>query len=306
MTEPASATPAAPGQTPVRRAVPFLVVAGVVAAILVLLAVGGRFDEPTLGPAAFRPTTTSSATLPEPTGPGPSDPATATAPTTAPTTGAATTDSATTTGPDLAPLAARQTEVATVRPGTGTIAVFDGPDGRETRRVENPGEYGQDQVFVVVESQPGWIEVQLPVRPNGSAGWIRADDVTTTVHDYQIHVGLTAHRMQVQDGAEVVLDTPVGVGTSDTPTPGGLVYTWVLIAPTNSGYGAYAYGLSGFSEVLERFGGSDARLGIHGTKDSSSIGRDVSHGCVRVPDEAIVELVEDVGLPLGVPVVIEE
>jgi lipoprotein-anchoring transpeptidase ErfK/SrfK len=92
------------------------------------------------------------------------------------------------------------------------------------------------------------------------------------------------------------------VGTSDTPTPAATYFTWVLLAPTNSGYGQYAYGLSGFSDVLQTFAGGDARLGIHGTSDASSIGRTVSHGCIRVSDTTVKTMVEKLGLPLGVPV----
>ena len=98
--------------------------------------------------------------------------------------------------------------------------------------------------------------------------------------------------------------TTIGVGTSDTPTPAATYYTWVLLAPTNSGYGQYAYGLSGFSDVLDEFAGGDARLGIHGTDDESSIGRNVSHGCIRITDETVIKMVEELQLPLGVPVTV--
>jgi len=183
--------------------------------------------------------------------------------------------------------------------------VYESPGATGPRStVANPGEYGQAQVFLVLDRQPGWVHVVLPVRPNGSTGWLRDGDVSLTQHRYRMSVSLSGHRFQVFDGKRLIVDPPAGIGTSDTPTPGGTYYTWVLIDPTNSGYGAFAYGLSGFSEVLDRFGGSDGRLAIHGTTDASTIGRDVSHGCVRISDEVITELVEDVGLPLGVPVTV--
>jgi len=80
-----------------------------------------------------------------------------------------------------------------------------------------------------------------------------------------------AHQAEPVKG--VVVEGAAGIGTSDTPTPGGEYYTWVAIDPTNSDYGAYAYGLSGFSEKVSNFNGGDGRLGIHGTDDTSSIGR---------------------------------
>ncbi len=123
-------------------------------------------------------------------------------------------------------------------------------------------------------------------------------------------VELGAHRITVFDGARVLLSEPIGVGTSDAPTPGGLYYTTALVRPDdaagrydpNGPYGAYAYPLSGFSEVLFDFGGGDGRIGIHGTNDPSSLGGDVSHGCIRMSNAAITTLTDL--LPLGTPVVI--
>jgi lipoprotein-anchoring transpeptidase ErfK/SrfK len=91
---------------------------------------------------------------------------------------------------------------------------------------------------------------------------------------------------------------------AQTPTPGGLYYIKELLKPPNPNtvYGPYAYGLSGFSDALESFEGGDAVIGIHGTNDPSGLGKDVSHGCIRMPNDQIIKLVEEIKLPLGVPV----
>jgi len=206
--------------------------------------------------------------------------------------------------PALSP--AGETIVATARPEVGQVPVFASPGApAPAHTLGNPSpEYGALQVFVVRERRDGFVRVVLPIRPNASSGWVRESDVTLARHDYRIDVSLSAHRFRVVRGAQVVVEGGAGIGTSDTPTPGGEYYTWVAIDPTNSGYGAYAYGLSGFSEKLSNFNGVDARLGIHGTDDASSIGRDVSHGCIRISNEHVTALVEQVGLPLGVPVVV--
>jgi lipoprotein-anchoring transpeptidase ErfK/SrfK len=202
-------------------------------------------------------------------------------------------------------LPSRSSQVATVREGIGEVPVHASATatGEPDQVLPAEGDYGQRQVFLVIESEGPRLHVRLPVRPNGSTGWIDADLVDVHEHDYQIQVSLSGFEMVVQKGDGVVLETPIGVGTQDTPTIGGEFYTWVLIDPTNAGYGSYAYGLSGFSS-LEQFAGGDGRMGIHGTEDDSSIGRNVSHGCIRVPDEVVVQMVEEVGLPLGVPVTI--
>jgi lipoprotein-anchoring transpeptidase ErfK/SrfK len=61
--------------------------------------------------------------------------------------------------------------------------------------------------------------------------------------------------------------------------------------------------LSGYSNVLTDFAGGDGVVGIHGTNDPSTIGKDVSHGCIRMTNENITKLAKS--LPLGVPVVIQ-
>lgn len=95
---------------------------------------------------------------------------------------------------------------------------------------------------------------------------------------------------------------PAGIGTSDTPTPGGTFYLKELLAPTNpdGAYGPYAYGLSGFSTTLQSFAGGEAVIGLHGTNSPSSIGHDVSFGCIRMRNADITALARL--LPLGTPV----
>ena len=52
--------------------------------------------------------------------------------------------------------------------------------------------------------------------------------------------------------------------------------------------------------MLFDFGGGDGQFGIHGTNDPSGLGRDVSHGCIRMSNAGITLLAQT--LPLGVPV----
>jgi lipoprotein-anchoring transpeptidase ErfK/SrfK len=187
------------------------------------------------------------------------------------------------------------------------VPVFANPgDVEPIQRLENPKKPNNTPVvFLVREQQPDWLHVLLPVRPNGSTGWVRASDVDLTTHDYRILIELTAHRLTVWKGEEVFAQEPIGVGTGTTPTPGGLYFTTELLVPPpgNDAYGPYAYGLSGYSEVLYKFGEGDGQLGIHGTNDPSSIGRNVSHGCIRLSNEAITRLATT--LPIGVPVEIK-
>lgn len=183
------------------------------------------------------------------------------------------------------------------------VEVFAEPaEGEPTATLDNPNENGAPLVFLVEQNQGDWLQVLLPIRPNGSTGWIRTADVTVASNTYSIDIALAEHRLVVRDGDEVVVDAAIGVGTASTPTPGGKYYIKELLQPPDpdGAYGPYAYGLSGFSNVLDEFNGGDGVIGIHGTNEPEAIGTDVSHGCIRVDNATITQMAGM--LPLGTPV----
>jgi lipoprotein-anchoring transpeptidase ErfK/SrfK len=159
------------------------------------------------------------------------------------------------------------------------------------------------QVFLVKSLDPnGWVEVLLPVRPNGSTGWVHVTDVSLTPDPYHVVVSLGAHTVTVTKATDVVYSGPVAVGAPETPTPTGSYYLYVLLqSPDPTGpYGPFAYGLSSHSDALATFAGGDAEIGLHGNADASVLGQSVSHGCVRMDNNAITMLSSL--LPLGTPV----
>lgn len=183
-----------------------------------------------------------------------------------------------------------------------SVPVTDEPGGPTVRTLKNPTDTGAPLTFLVVQQQGKDLQVILPVRPNGSRGWIATENVKLSADPYRVVVELGAHRLQAFNGAEVVLDAPIGVGTAETPTPGGTYFIKELLKTSRPGgpYGPYAYGLSGFSNVLTDFAGGTGVIGIHGTNEPQLVGRDVSHGCIRLRNEDILTLVPV--LPLGTPV----
>jgi lipoprotein-anchoring transpeptidase ErfK/SrfK len=190
------------------------------------------------------------------------------------------------------------TEVDTSGGGGGEVAVFAQPDAPQPQTsITNPqsaeGLNVGPVVFLAkgpVDPTADWLEVHLPIRPNNSTGWVRRADVSLTAHNFRIDVMLSAHKIRVYEGRQRVIDEPIGVGTEQTPTPGGTFYIRSLIASTDPAYGTYAFGLSGFSEVHETFNGGPGDIGIHGTNDPSTIGTDVSNGCIRLVDEVVIRL----------------
>jgi lipoprotein-anchoring transpeptidase ErfK/SrfK len=68
--------------------------------------------------------------------------------------------------------------------------------------------------------------------------------------------------------------------------------------------GAWALGISGYSDVLDQFGTGDGQIALQGTTDPGDLGREVSSGCIRLDNGAIGHLARI--LPLGTPVTVRK
>ncbi|HKY48446.1 MAG TPA: L,D-transpeptidase [Acidimicrobiia bacterium] len=188
------------------------------------------------------------------------------------------------------------------------VEIFDGPElAAPSYVLESATSLGSPRVFLV-ETGPvdGWVEVSLPIRPNGSTGWVRAGALDLDVIDYAIFVDLSDRRLRLERGEEVVLDTAVAIGSPHNPTPTGSYFVTDIVELTDPGgpWGPFALGLSAFSDTITEFNGGNGIIGIHGTNRPASIGEPVSLGCVRVPNEIAAQLAELV--KLGTPVEIVE
>jgi len=184
------------------------------------------------------------------------------------------------------------------------VQVYAHPsDPRSSAALSSSTEFGNVRALPVVARAPDWLEVQLPLRPNGSSGWIRARDAQLGYIYDEIIVDLTARTLVWSRSGAVMLTTTVGIGAHSSPTPTGSFFlTDVLPRDPAGSYGAWILALDGHSEAFTEFEGGDARIAIHGTDDPSSIGSSVSSGCVRVASGPLVTLAAS--LPLGTPVVI--
>ncbi|HVX18851.1 MAG TPA: L,D-transpeptidase family protein [Acidimicrobiales bacterium] len=195
---------------------------------------------------------------------------------------------------------------ATVARAATDLDVFASPGATmPTRILPAKTSFGTARALLVMSAAGEWLQVLLPVRPNGSTGWIRRTDVAIRQVTTRIDVDLASRTLTLRDGDTVVIQTPVAVGAPDVPTPTGTfsVVDKLATGDDAGAYGPFALGLSGHSDVLTEFGGGDGQVGIHGTNDPSSIGRAVSHGCVRVPNDVAVEL--NAIVALGTPVTIK-
>lgn len=177
-------------------------------------------------------------------------------------------------------------------------------DTHAWRTLHNPNGEGAPLVFLVRHRQPQRLQVLLPIRPNGSVGWIRAAQVRLTTTAYRMDVSLHTRRLVVRDGDHTLLTAPVAVGRKGTPTPKGRFFVTSLLKPPDphGAYGPYAFGLSAFSDVLFHFGGGPGQIGLHGTDQPGLLGRSISHGCIRLSNHDVRALARVI--PLGTPVTV--
>ena len=150
---------------------------------------------------------------------------------------------------------------------------------------------------------PIWYRVQLPLRPNGVQGFVRARAVTVGSVRTRIVVDVSRRLLVFYRRGRAVLRTRVAVGSSATPTPTGTFYVNQRLIPTDpSGpYGPGAIGVSAFSDVLTGWA-QGGPIAIHGTNEPWSIGRPVSNGCIRVRNRVLRRLFAET--PAGTPVLV--
>lgn len=160
--------------------------------------------------------------------------------------------------------------------------------GRLARRTE----FGTRRSLLVRVSRGAWTQVLLPDRPNGSTGWVRTADVSFSAVPYELRIDLSRRQLTLLKAGRRVLRAPVAIGAPSTPTPPGFTYVTDRIEPTKAHgpFGEFVFALAHHSAVLTEFGGGDGQVAIHGTNDRSSLGRNVSHGCIRVSNETMRRL----------------
>ena len=136
-----------------------------------------------------------------------------------------------------------------------------------------------------------WYFVQLPLKPNGITGWVRAADVALEAVTTRVVVDLSDRQVTLFDRGRHVLSAPAAIGSPATPTPVGDFYVNQRLVPADASgpFGPGAIGISAFSEVLTGWvqGGP---IAIHGTNRPDLIGGAVSNGCIRVRNDLLRRL----------------
>jgi lipoprotein-anchoring transpeptidase ErfK/SrfK len=153
------------------------------------------------------------------------------------------------------------------------------------------------------ECRRRWYRVQLPMRPNGITGYVRARGLWVGRVTTRIVVDLSDRRVIVFRKGRRFLSAKAAIGSSVTPTPRGRFYVNQRLIPTDrrGPYGPGAIGISAFSEVHTGWtqGGPVA---IHGTNQPWSIGHPVTNGCIRLHNRVLKRLFR--ATPAGTPVLV--
>ena len=107
-----------------------------------------------------------------------------------------------------------------------------------------------------------------------------------------IDVSTSKHQLKLFDGNRLIKSYPIGVGKILSPTPTG---TFTIVNKQLNPGGPFGSLWMGLSKP---------HYGIHGTNKPNSIGKNVSHGCIRMHNHDVLELSSRV--PIGTWVAIHK
>ena len=163
---------------------------------------------------------------------------------------------------------------------------------------------GERTTLPVLARRGRWLKVMLPGRPNGHDGWILEQATARSVTDWHIVVDTSRRQVTLYLAGRRVRTLEAVVGKPSTPTPIGEFFIEESVALRATDVGApFALALSARSNVLQEFDGGPGQIALHGLDNVGGVpGTAVSHGCVRLPDQAMRWLVARVGP--GVPVTV--
>lgn len=75
------------------------------------------------------------------------------------------------------------------------------------------------------------------------------------------------------------------------------------IVDANQSFSPLILPLGSHSDTLDTYGGGPGTVALHGWPDASVFGSAISHGCVRVPADALEQLRQ---VPLGTLVIVDQ
>ena len=205
---------------------------------------------------------------------------------------------------------AQTTRVETVFPAAGelnvtavTVRQSPSPTAPVVKRMPQFRSDYRIQEILAVGRRVGtdgktWYHISVPMRPNGTYGWIPAGTVTLSPTKGRIVVDRGRRSIDLYWQGKRVYHAIVAVGAPGMETPVGHYYVAARFVPDDSFLGVFAVETSAYSRLTEWPGGGV--VGIHGTSMPQLLGQAVSHGCVRVANSTALVLRKYA--PLGTPI----
>ncbi|MDQ3764125.1 MAG: L,D-transpeptidase [Actinomycetota bacterium] len=181
------------------------------------------------------------------------------------------------------------------------VVVYAAPGGAPIARL-GPQQLG-DTWLPVIAQQPGWVQVLLPSKPNGSAGWLTDNSLDHAVTPYLIRVHLRSFSMELFKGGQRLGNWMAGIGKTSAPTPVGRTFLLGSFTDAKQNYSPVILPLGAHSPTLDSFGGGPGTVAIHTWPTADVFGTRSSDGCIRVPPDALHQLTR---VPLGTLVLIDD
>jgi len=148
-----------------------------------------------------------------------------------------------------------------------------------------------------------WYKISIPMRPNGTMGWIPARTASLSPTVAEIDVHRASRTIDLYSHGAHVWHAIIAIGAPGMETPLGRYYVAVRFIPYDDPFlGVFGVETSGYSRLSEWPGGG--WFGIHGTDMPHLLGQAVSHGCIRVSNLTATKLRQYA--PLGTPIVITD
>jgi len=207
------------------------------------------------------------------------------------------------------------TRVETVFPAAGSLLVHSvgvrkdpNPTSKVIKVMHDFRPDFRPQVMFAVGEETGsdgnpWYHISIPMRPNGTYGWVPASLVSLSPTKGKIVVSLNARTIDLYWGARHVWHGKVAIGAPGRETPLGNYFVAARFVPYHDPFlGVFAVETSAYSKLTEWPGGGV--VGIHGTSLPQLLGQAVSHGCVRVANVTATKLKRYA--PLGTPILIKK
>jgi L,D-transpeptidase-like protein len=156
---------------------------------------------------------------------------------------------------------------------------------------------------VDISPRQSWYRVRLPILPNNKVGYVQTRDLGSLYKvNTHLYIYKNSYTAVLKRNGKAIFKTRVGIGKSYWPTPRGEYYIRdKLTGYGNPFYGPIMFGTSARSPTLTDWPGG-GYVGVHGTNQPQLIPGQISHGCIRMKNAAIVALgrLMKVGSPLTI------